>query len=67
MADHDYSINNISYMAAPTDYVPVQFHDFDISEEDGKVTMIEGWVKEINPKAILRAADSRCGQSMPSM
>ena len=23
--------------------------------------MIEGWVKEINPKAILRAADSRCG------
>ena len=24
-------------------------------------TMIEGWVKEINPKAILRAADSRCG------
>ena len=24
-------------------------------------TMIEGWVKEINPKAILRAADARCG------
>ena len=23
--------------------------------------MIEGWVKEINPNAILRAADSRCG------
>ena len=24
-------------------------------------TMIEGWVKEINPKVILRAADSGCG------
>ena len=24
-------------------------------------TMIEGWVKEINPNAILRAAGSRCG------
>ena len=24
-------------------------------------TMIEDWVKEINPKAILRAADARCG------
>jgi hypothetical protein len=23
--------------------------------------MIEGWMKEINPKAILRAADARCG------
>ena len=23
--------------------------------------MIEQWVKEINPKAILRAADARCG------
>ena len=23
--------------------------------------MIEGWVKDINPKAILRAADARCG------
>ena len=23
--------------------------------------MIEGWVKDINPKAILRAADVRCG------
>ena len=24
-------------------------------------TMIEQWVTEINPKAILRAADARCG------
>jgi hypothetical protein len=24
-------------------------------------TMIEEWVKDINPKAILRAADARCG------
>ena len=23
-------------------------------------SMIEGWVKEINPKAVLRAADARC-------
>ena len=23
--------------------------------------MIEGWVKQVNPKAILRAADARCG------
>ena len=30
-------------------------------------SMIEGWIKDINPKAILRAADARCGASMPSM
>ena len=24
-------------------------------------SMIEGWVKDINPKAILRVADARCG------
>lgn len=24
-------------------------------------TMIEQWVTEINPKAVLRAADARCG------
>ena len=24
-------------------------------------SMIERWVKEINPKAVLRAADARCG------
>lgn len=24
-------------------------------------SMIEQWVKEVNPKAILRAADARCG------
>ena len=26
LAEHDYSLNNISWMAAPIDFVPVQFH-----------------------------------------
>ena len=30
-------------------------------------TMIEQWVTEINPKAVLRAADARVGQGMLSM
>ena len=38
LAEHDYSLNNISWMAAPIDYVPVQFHDFGINEEDGEET-----------------------------
>ena len=38
LAEHDYSLNNISWMAASIDYVPVQFHDFGINEEDGEET-----------------------------
>ena len=26
LVEHDYSLNNISWMAVPADYVPVQFH-----------------------------------------
>ena len=31
LAAHDFSLNNISWMAAPIDYVPVKFHDFNES------------------------------------
>ena len=36
LAEHDYSLNNISWMAAPIDYVPVQFHDYGICHADGE-------------------------------
>ena len=36
LAEHDYSLNNISWMAAPIDYVPVQFHEYGICHTDGK-------------------------------
>ena len=31
--EHGYSLNNISWMAAPIDYVPVQFHEYDTDKE----------------------------------
>lgn len=31
---HDYSLNYISWMAAPIDCVPVQFHDYGINGEE---------------------------------
>ena len=36
LVEHDYFLNNISWMAVPADYVPVQFHEFGIDEENGK-------------------------------
>ena len=36
LVEHDYSLNNISWMAVPADYVPVRFHEFGIDEENGK-------------------------------
>ena len=35
LAEHDYSLNNISWMAAPIDFVPVQFHEYGICHSDG--------------------------------
>lgn len=35
LTEHGYSLSNISWMAALIDYVPVQFHNFDVSEDDG--------------------------------
>lgn len=35
LAEHDFSLNNISWMAAPIDFVPVQFHEYDICHSDG--------------------------------
>ena len=29
LSEHGYSLNNISWMAAPIDFVPVQFHEYD--------------------------------------
>lgn len=34
--EHGYSLKNISWMAAPIDYVPVQFHEYDTDKEDGE-------------------------------
>ena len=36
LVEHDYSLNNISWMAAPIDFVPVQFHEYGICHSDGK-------------------------------
>ena len=36
LAEHDYSLNNISWMAAPIDFVPVQFHEYGICQTNGK-------------------------------
>ena len=36
LSEHGYSLNNISWMAAPIDYVPVQFHDYDTDMESGE-------------------------------
>ena len=36
LVEHGYSPNNISWMAAPIDYVPVQFHDYGICQTDGE-------------------------------
>lgn len=37
LSEHGYSLNNISWMAAPIDFVPVQFHDYSISQTNGEV------------------------------
>ena len=36
LAEHNYSLNNISWMAAPIDFVPVQFHEYGICHSDGE-------------------------------
>ena len=36
LAEHDYSLNNISWMTAPIDFVPVQFHEYDTDKENGE-------------------------------
>ena len=36
LAEHDYSLNNISWMAAPIDFVPVEFHEYGICHSDGE-------------------------------
>ena len=35
LAEHDFSLNNISWFAAPIDYLPVVFHEFGILHDDG--------------------------------
>lgn len=36
LSEHDYSLNNISWMAAPVDFVPVKFHDYGFCATDGE-------------------------------
>jgi len=38
LAEHGYSLDNISWFAAPIDYLPVIFHDYDICKTNGKET-----------------------------
>ena len=36
LTEQDYSLNNISWMAAPIDVVPVQFHNYGICQANGE-------------------------------
>ena len=36
LAVHEYSLNNISWMTAPIDFVPVQFHNYGICQTNGE-------------------------------
>ena len=36
LAEHDYPLNDISWMAAPVDYIPVQFHSYGTCATDGQ-------------------------------
>ena len=36
LAEHGYSLSSISWMAAPIDFVPVQFHDFGTCHSNGE-------------------------------
>lgn len=36
LVEYGYSLNNISWMAVPADYVPVKFREFGIDDENGK-------------------------------
>lgn len=36
LSEHGYSLNDISWMAAPIDFVPVQFHNYGICHADGE-------------------------------
>ena len=36
LSEHGYSLNNISWMAAPVDFVPVKFHDYGFCATDGE-------------------------------
>lgn len=36
LSEHGYSLNNISWMAAPIDFVPVLFHEYDTDKENGE-------------------------------
>ena len=36
LSEHGYSLNNISWMAAPINYVPVVFHNYDTDKESGE-------------------------------
>ena len=48
--DHGYSLNNISWMAAPIDYVQVQFHEYATDQEDSEEThtMRSGRLKDFS-------------------
>lgn len=48
LAEHDYSLNNISWMAAPVDFVPVQFHEFDFENDVETHTVRHGRLKDFS-------------------
>ena len=40
LSEHGYSLNNISWMATPVDFVPVKFHEYGICAADGEKILI---------------------------
>ena len=55
LVEHGYSLNNISWMAVPADYVPVQFHEFGIDEENGKEVHEQREVKHREQEELVSA------------
>ena len=41
LSERGYSLNNISWMTAPVDYVPVKFHDYGVCSTDGQEIHVE--------------------------
>ena len=56
LAEHDYSLNNISWMAVPVDYLPVRFHEYGINPSDGGElhSVRQGKLKDFSSMAVCK-------------
>ena len=61
LSEHGYSLNNISWMAAPVDYVPVKFHEYGICADNGEDIHIErdGRLKDFTINESVREVQHR--------